>query len=259
MISVVILISIALPIHSSMRLTVSSGCLLLAQLPPCSLPDCMLLTIHERAVGVSSRIVISSNLPVQLSGFCVSPDSGIVVSVPSVDHPVHMFAIIGCRHRPPGTIMTRIIPPAVVRVVGAIVSAAPEIAEDHRRIGIVRLDNIVIAIEIGVADDLHIPLIVSISANLYRSDILIHIGADHCLYDDQVYTVLCRFDDTQVIHPVVTVEVEIGDLQTGVVEPPFEICQIPGLPEDRSDGIEIEVIADILILGVDSSTLIGKK
>ncbi len=113
-----------------------------------------------------------------------------------------------------------------------MVAWPPKIVEDNRCIDIIGFDNIVISIEIGITNDLYIGIVISAPRDLYRGDILVHIGTDNSLYDDQVDAVSSRFDHAQIVHAIVTVKVEIGNLQVRVIESPLKIGQISGFSKE---------------------------
>jgi hypothetical protein len=99
------------------------------------------------------------------------------------------------------------------------VPCAPEIAIDYRCVDIAWLYNIMVSIEIGVSYDLHIGMIITVSTHFDRRNILIKIGPKNRLYDNEMDMVSCNFNQTQIVNITIMVEIEIGNLPIGIIDP----------------------------------------
>lgn len=165
---------------------------------------------------------------------------GVMIVVPIAPVPIDIRrnAIVGV---PP---MRPIIP--IPRRIPAHPIRTPKPIVDIRPIDIHGFDDIVGAIDILVADDLHGNTL-TLRVFLYkdRCHVLIHIPGENRLDDHQVPITVSRLDDTQIIHLTVAVEVEIGESRVGVVEHIFKLLQVFGLPEEGCHGLQIKVFGYI--------------
>ena len=90
---------------------------------------------------------------------------------------------------------------------------------DYRCIDIARFYNIMIPVEIGISYDLHIGMIVTVSTHFDRRNILIKIGPENRLYDNEMDMVSCHFNQTQIVNVAIMVEIEIGNLPIRIIDP----------------------------------------
>ena len=65
-----------------------------------------------------------------------------------------------------------------------------------------------------------------------------------------------RFYDAKVVHFSVAVEVEVGDVVVFLVELLLKFFQVSTLTEERCNGLEIEVLRDILVRGTNRNCLV---
>lgn len=54
-----------------------------------------------------------------------------------------------------------------------------------------------------------------------------------------------HFDDTQIIHLSIAIQVKIGEGRIRIIEHLLEVLQVLGLSEERSHRLEIKVLGDI--------------
>lgn len=131
----------------------------------------------------------------------------------------------------------------VVRRVPAYPVGTPEPIVDVGAIDIDGLDDVVGAIDVLVADDLHCnALCLWVFLHIDRGYVLIDVLCQHGLDDNEVAAAVGSLDDTEVVHLSVAVEVEVGEGRVGVVEHLFELFEVFGLPEQRSHRLQVEVL-----------------
>jgi hypothetical protein len=106
------LVSIVVILHLSVLISILF--LIVVYLSVCILPALMMLTLGKRTVWVSSGIIISSDLLMELSGIGVSAHCCRAIVMSSVNVLVDMSAVVWRWHWPPGTIVAGIIAPPVV-------------------------------------------------------------------------------------------------------------------------------------------------
>ena len=104
-----------------------------------------------------------------------------------------------------------------------------------------RLNDVVGAIEIGIADNLRIVVIL----NHYRSHVLIGIVGIYVLNDNEVRTAINLFDYAEVVHIAVAVEVQIADLARIIVQVPFEFFQGACLGKSNGYCLKVKVITKV--------------
>lgn len=104
-----------------------------------------------------------------------------------------------------------------------------------------RLNNVVGAVEIRIADNLRIVVIL----NHYRSHVLIGIVGIHVLNDNEVRTAIDLFDHPEVIHIAVAVEIQIADLTRIVVQIPFKLFQGSCLCKSDGHCLKVKVITKV--------------
>ena len=104
-----------------------------------------------------------------------------------------------------------------------------------------RLNNVIVAIEIRIADNLGIIVIL----NHYRRHVLSGIKSIHVLYDDKVCTAVNLLDHAEVIHIAVPIEVQIADLARVVVQVSFELLHSTCLCKSDGDCLKIEIITQV--------------
>ena len=123
----------------------------------------------------------------------------------------------------------------------------PEPVVDVRTVDIYGFDDIVLTIDILVADNLrsHLPSSL-ILLNIDRRNILEYILCQYGLDDNEVFVVGSRFDYAQVIHHSVTVQVKIGESRVGVIQECFELLHILDCAEQCSHRFQIERLAYVL-------------
>lgn len=167
--------------------------------------------IVETATGVV--VVISVNMVV-----VVIPDPRIIAGVPA-----------------------GVITP-VIRRVPANPSRSPEPVVNNRAIEIYRLNNIVGAIYILVTYDLHGHCLVGLTLNIDGGYILINVLCKHSLQDDKAVLPLPYFDDAQIVHHSVAVEVEVVEMALLGIEFFFKVLKIVHFAEESSHSLEVEVL-----------------
>lgn len=139
------------------------------------------------------------------------------------------------------------VPPAgpVVPVVGRVPAhpvGTPEPIVDIRAIDIYGLDDVVGAIDVLIADNLHRnALCLRVFLYIDRCHVLIDVLCQHRLNDHEVAAAVGGLDDTQVVHLPVAVEVKVGERRVGVVEHLLKLFEVFGLPEQRSHRLQVEV------------------
>lgn len=139
------------------------------------------------------------------------------------------------------------VPPAgpvvpVIRRVPAHPVGAPEPVVDVGAIDIDGFDDVVGAIDVLIADDLHgNALCLRVFLHENGGYVLIDVLCQHRLNDHEVAAAVGGLDDTEVVHLPVAVEVEVGEGRVGVVEHLFELFEVFGLPEQRCHRLQVEV------------------
>ena len=114
LVSIVVFLHLPALISPLMQWLLSILFLIVVYLSVCVLLALVMLTLGKRTVWVSSGIIISSDLLMQLSGISVSAHCCRAIMMSSVNVFVDMSAVVGRWHRPPGAVVAGIITPPVV-------------------------------------------------------------------------------------------------------------------------------------------------
>lgn len=186
-------------------------------------------------VGAANRLIHRTIVVVRVVPRAIGAD-GVPVVMPIAVVPIYIRcdAVVG-------------VPPAgpvvpVVRRVPAHPVGAPEPIVDVGAIDINGLDDVVGAIDVLIADDLHgNTLCIRVFLHENGGYVLIDVLCQHRLNDHEVAAAVSGLDDTQVVHLPVSVEVEVGEGRVGVVEHLFELFEVFGLPEQRCHRLQVEV------------------
>ena len=104
-----------------------------------------------------------------------------------------------------------------------------------------RLDDIVRAVDVRIADNLGIVTVL----NHDGGDILTGIQRVHVLYDYQVCAVVYLLYHPQVVHISVAVQVQVAYLAGIVVEEPFELFQCARLCKGDGYCLKVEVVTQV--------------
>ena len=140
------------------------------------------------------------------------------------------------------------VPPAgpIVPIVGRVPAhpvGTPEPVVDVGAIDIYGLDDVVGAIDVLIADDLHgNTLCLRVFLNIDRCHVLIDVLCQHGLDDYEVAAAVGGLDDAEVVHLPVAVEVEVGERRVGVVEHLLKLFEVLCLPEQRCHSLQVEVL-----------------
>ena len=114
LVSIVALLHIPLLVSALVCRLFPIVCLIVVHLSVLTLFAPVVLTLGKRTVGVSSGIVVSPDLLVQLPGIGVSTYCRCAIAMSFVDMLIDMSAVVGCRHRSPRAVVTGIVTPPVV-------------------------------------------------------------------------------------------------------------------------------------------------
>lgn len=176
---------------------------------------------------------------------------GVMVVVPIAPVPIQIRRNAIVRMPP----MRPIIP--IPRRIPAHPIRTPKPIIDIRPIDIYGFDDIIGAVDILIADDLHgNALCLRVFLHKDRRHVLIHILGENGLDDHQVAITVRRLDDTQIIHLPVAVEVEIGESRVRIVEHILKLLQVFGLPEEGRHSLQIKVLGYISRGGGNGNRLI---
>jgi hypothetical protein len=187
-----------------------------------------------RLAGVAVRVAVvvmvvesAAVVPVYIPGYTamVEPPGGVVTPVPGT-----------CPCVPCGT---------------------PEPIVYHRTIDIYRLDHVVGAVDILVADDLHRHVVRLVFLDIDSSYILIDIFGKDGLQDDHPLTAFAHLYYADVIHIAVAIEVEVAIELLRVVEFGLELLEVLSLSEKVSYYFEIQRLRYIGVGGRDRYSLFG--
>ena len=110
-----------------------------------------------------------------------------------------------------------------------------------------RTNDIVIAVEPAVADHLHIERVRTTLGD-ERSHILEDRRSQTSLNKQRMVAAAIGLDDTQVVDPTVTVQVEVVDHILARIEQLLELLNVARLGKSCSNGIEVEVERHISVV-----------
>ena len=111
-------------------------------------------------------------------------------------------------------------------------------------------EAVVCAVDEVVADKLYAHVAGAAPLDYYACNVLIEILAEHCLQQNHAGIVVRGFHHTQIVNISVTVEIEVGYLVVIVVQHLFELLQVAGFAKSGGNGLQIEVVADVIAVSV---------
>jgi len=150
----------------------------------------------------------------------------------------------------------RIVAP-IVRRVPCHPSRSPEPVVDDGAIEIDGFDNVVFAVEVGVADHLHGNCLVLFALNIDGSHILIYVFSKNGLEHYKSVFSFTYFDNTQIVNISVTIEVKVVQVSFLGVEFFFKLFEVVHFAKQSSYGTKVEALGDVLIGSRNSNCLVG--
>ena len=132
----------------------------------------------------------------------------------------------------------------------------PEPIVDDRNVEVGGFNDIVHSVDVRVANHLNDDLAVRIFLHIDGGYVLKNVFCQNSLQQNEVLVSVCRFHYSQIINFTVAVQVEVGDMEVFVVEFLLKFFQISTLTEECSNGLEVEVLRDVLAGGANCNRFV---
>ncbi len=163
---------------------------------------------------------------------------------------VHIRVIVVQMNRHRTLVVRRIMVPVPGRVPRSV-GRPQQMRVNRRSRDENRLYDVAVAVDVGRTYDLHMAGSVD-SGNLshYSGHILIDVGSQDCLDEEHMSVVLDHFEDSEIIHISVAVEVEVGQHVGTVVQQAFKLLHGGRLGESRAHSLQVEIQRNVLAGGI---------
>lgn len=153
-------------------------------------------------------------------------------------------------------IVRRVIAPVVGRM-PSHPRRSPEPVVDDGAVEIDRLNDVVLAVQVRVAYHLDGNCSVLLALHIDGSHVLIDILCQHRLQYNQAVLALAHFDDAQIIHVSVTVEVEVVQMAFFGIEFLLKLLKVVHFSEQGGYCTEVEVLGNVLTGRGNGNRFIG--
>ena len=180
------------------------------------------------------------------TGFAPGAETAIV-AVTMVESIAVVPIVVICPDRvriPP----SGIVAPVPRRCVGIPIRSPKPIVND-RLIDIYRLDDIVGAVDIFIADNLHGDFVRLVFLHIDGGNILVDVLGKDGLEDDKAFLALAYLHHADVVYLAVAVEVKIAESGVGVVEHILKLLQVLRLCEEFRHHFEVQSFGDVSTVG----------
>jgi len=147
----------------------------------------------------------------------------------------------------PGIEVSRITVPVPWRHIAYVIMASPEIIEQYRSVFVDRPHNVVVTINIWVADYNYFLLCLThLLFGAYGCDILVDVIAEHRLQDDIMVFIIYQFHYSKIINISIHIKVEIRKHLFRVIETTFKFIKAWNFCEQPRYRFKVEIIRHLI-------------
>lgn len=133
----------------------------------------------------------------------------------------------------------------------------PEPIVDNRSININRLNDIVLTIDIRIANHLYRSGLFAVFLYIDGSHILENIFRQYGLYQYHMGAILLDLDYTQVINRTVAVQIQVAQMQVGIVEFLLKLLQVLNFAKQSCHCFQVQTFTNVFAGRLYGNRFIG--